>query len=130
MKNTNYFPFIGMNVQGYLVTDVFSSEDTVAVVAHSDTAPDPWVCWSWAWESGMYNGAYCSDENTATLRMCQRITGMDLTTIAAAEGAIIEAVDKLGIKWLEDILSIVDSRLTEPGKRQELEKLAKNWRLA
>lgn len=129
MKKAENPPIIGQVNQGYTITDVFISQDTTAAIGHSETAPSPWVCWSWDWERGFHSGRYYSKEDSATLRMAQLITMQDITTIAAAEGAVVAAMDKLGINWVEDVLAMIDHDLTTPAKLAQLEQLVEGWRI-
>lgn len=122
-------PTIGDEHKGYTVHEVYHTQHESIVIAKSDTAPAPWVCWSWSQEAGYYAGCYYETADQATMRMAQRITRRDITTLAAAEGAIMAAMDKLGINYVDDILAMIDHDLTTPAKLTQLEQLAEGWRI-
>lgn len=86
-------PTIGDENKGYTVHKVYHALSYSVVVAKSDTAPAPWVCWSWSKETGYYSGTYTNTEEAAVMEMTSRIVGEDLLTLTAAGGAAMLALN-------------------------------------
>ena len=67
---------IGMKVEGYEVVGMFEN----TCIAHSKTAPDPWVVWTIdADQCGVHGGRYRSSKEEAVQEFLESAFGIEMT---------------------------------------------------